>query len=379
MKKNHIVLTTINIPTLLIDYYANLKLFSHLDTTKVWVIGDKKTPKEVFNLTKEITQKGLETIYVDISMQDSWGVKFPDFYKTIPFNNETRRNVGYLMALENGCEKLISIDDDNFPTNYDFIGGHNITGKVWNESVLYEDKGFHNICEYLLISPDRDIYPRGYPFRLRGTKNKTESICTEDLKIIGVNAGLWLMEPDVDATTWLNGKILATEYTGLNHYVLNQDLWTPINTQNTSVIRALIPAFLCIPMGWDVPGGKIQRYGDIWGGYFLEAILKGTPYYVAFGQPLVEHRRNPHDYVDDLRFEFWGMILTDILLDALKNKFRPEGQDICERVIQLAVFLKSDFINEIPPWCSKEVIDFIHNTSNALDIWAKTCRHIGLS
>ena len=135
---------------------------------------------------------------------------------------------------------------------------------------------------------------------------------------IGVTEGLWLAEPDMDATTWLNGKIQARALsTAPTSSFSTPSTWSPVNTQNTSVVRELIPAFVFVTMAWPVPGGKLDRYGDIWGGYFLLALMQGTQYHVAFGRPLVEHRRNPHNYVDDLRYEFWGMILTDWLLNLL--------------------------------------------------------------
>jgi len=208
--------------------------------------------------------------------------------------------------------------DDNFPfINEDLVGKHISTGTVWNGSLIHEPLGFHNICEYLSFDPLRHVYPRGFPFDHRSTRNtkETKELCGA---VVGVTAGLWLMEPDVDATIWLNGKVHGKSYTGGDKHVLSQDTWTPINTQNTSIVRELIPAYLCIPMGWDVPGGKINRYGDIWGGYFMQALMKGTKYHVSFGCPLVEHRRNPHNYVNDMRHEYWGMMLTDWLLRSLK-------------------------------------------------------------
>jgi hypothetical protein len=129
-------------------------------------------------------------------------------------------------------------------------------------------------------------------------------------------------------------------------------------------------------MGWDVPGGKIQRYGDIWGGYFLQAVMNGLNYYVAFGRPLVDHKRNPHDYVDDLRQEFWGMILTDWLLELLRCEFKPTALDVCDRVDELASFLLSSGINQLPNWCVPEMKAFLEYTAGNLSAWADVCRQL---
>lgn len=370
---NHIVFTTIYYPELLWAYRQNLEQFGHLEDTCVWVIGDRKTPSGTPKICGEVSAQGLRTTFLDCAEQDKWGARYPAFYNRLPWDNETRRNVGYLRALEEGCDRLVSIDDDNWPTGDDFIGGHLITGTSWTDTVISEPAGFHNICSYLSFEPARAVFPRGYPFRLRGSANQSELRPPRDDRRIGATAGLWLNEPDVDATTWINGAIRGTRYEGPNVAVLEQATWSPVNTQNTSVIRDLIPAYLCIPMGWDVPGGKIQRYGDIWGGYFLQAVIKGTPWHLAFGHPLVDHRRNPHDYVDDLRHEFWGMVLTDWLVSVLKTDFLPSGVGICDRVRELSEFLLGDGLSKIPVWCPSEMKEFIRWTAGNLAYWVDAC------
>jgi hypothetical protein len=163
----HIVLTTIHHPEILNDLYANIHKHGHLDEVKIWVVGDRKTPATAGTLAREISRKGLETTYFDIAQQDEWGKAFP-FYKLIPYNTDGRRVFGYLKAMEEGCEILIALDDDNFPAEDDFIGGHKKTGQTWTGRMIRESARFHNICEYLTLEPPRLIFPRGFPFQLRG-------------------------------------------------------------------------------------------------------------------------------------------------------------------------------------------------------------------
>jgi hypothetical protein len=196
---------------------------------------------------------------------------------------------------------------------------------------------------------------------------------------VGVVAGMWLGDPDIDATTWLNGKVQATRYTGPDCFALDQGTWSPINTQNTCVARELVPAYLCVPMGWPVPGGKIERYGDIWGGYFLQAMMRGTPWLVTFGRPVVDHRRNPHDYVDDLRFEFWGMVLTDWLLGELKGQFKPTASSIAARCKEVADFLVGSALTRLPVWCPVEMRQFLSETATTMHAWSEACSVIDKS
>jgi len=376
MKNNHIVFTTIYTPKVLFNLQKNLEQYGHLDDTVCWVVGDNKTPAVCADLCRKVTNLGLETYYLDIPTQNKWGKRFLDFYYRIPYNNESRRNIGYLYALEHGCERLISIDDDNFPTDDDFIGSHLNTGMRWDGEVIEEPSGFHNVCEYLEIEPHRKIFPRGFPFGLRDAKNEPHNSKIPADARVGVTEGLWMKDPDVDATTWLNGKIESKAYRGPAHFMLSQSTWSPVNTQNTSVVRELIPAFLCVPMGYPVHSGRIERYGDIWGGYFLQALILGTSYHICFGHPIVEHRRNPHNYLDDLGHEFWGMILTDWMVMQLRENFRPTSSVIIDRVKELSEFLMNIDTTRLPSWCPTEIRNFITETAVTLNLWAEVCRKL---
>jgi hypothetical protein len=376
-KPCHLVFTTIHQPDILRDLYENTHRHGHLENVKVWVVGDRKTPPGAATLAAEVSARGLETVYFGVDEQDDWGKQFT-FYPLVPYNTDGRRVFGYLKALEDGCEVMISIDDDNFPAHDDFVGCHLKTGQEWRQRVLKEKGGFHNICEYLVFEPHRPVFPRGFPLQARGHVNQPQMVAAPAGTAIGVKEGLWLIEPDVDATTWLNGKIKCTDYRGPETFVLDQSTWSPVNTQNTSVVRELIPAFVFVTMAWPVPGGKLDRYGDIWGGYFLLALMQGTRYRVGFGRPLVEHRRNPHNYVDDLRFEFWGMILTDWLLEILRSSFKPTSARMTDRVLELAEFLEAEAMAHLPTWCPAEIASFVHSTAQNLRHWSAACRQVGV-
>ncbi len=369
-KPFHIVLTTIRVPDALDCYFDNISRFGHLDEVKIWIVGDRKTPVAAADYARALTRKGLETVFFDLEAQEEWGRRCSDFCRRLPVDNETRRNIGYLRALEEGCRTLITIDDDNFPRDSDFIAGHGNTGAIRTGPALSSATGFYNVCEHLRLSRGQRIYPRGFPFLLRnGSTPGVDAVDLPDGARPGVNMGLWTGSPDLDAVTWLNGPVISLAYTGRERYVLAHDTWMPISGQNMSIVRELIPAYCCVPMGRPVPGGSIQRYGDIWGGYFLQAVLRDTPYHVAFGLPVVDHRRNPHNCLDDLRHEYWGMMLTDWLVGILKSGFRPVASDIAERTRQLAVFLEEKAADMTPGWCPEEMKVFLRWTGENLAAW----------
>lgn len=373
-KPFHIVLTTIRVPDVLDAYFDNLRRYGHLEEVKIWIVGDRKTPAATADCARALTRKGLETVFLDLRAQEEWGKRCSAFCRRLPVDNETRRNIGYLRALEEGCRTLIAVDDDNFPQGADFIAGHGDTGALQAGGAFSSATGFYNVCDHLQLSRGGRIYPRGFPLFLRdGSTPDVNTINAPDGARSGVTMGLWTGSPDLDAVTWLNGPVTSLAYTGEQRYLLAHDTWMPISGQNVSIARELIPAYCCVPMGWPVPGGSIQRYGDIWGGYFLQAVLRDTPYHVAFGLPVVDHQRNPHCYMDDLRYEYWGMMLTDWLVGILKSEFHPVAPEVSGRVGELAAFLADRAVTLMPDWCPQEMKTFTRWTGDNLSAWVTAC------
>ena len=93
--KNWIVVTSISEPTSQIRNLANIKDF------QLVVIGDKKTNQN-WNHNN--------TIYLSIKTQESLNYKT---FTTTPFNSYTRKNIGYLFAIQNGAKFIYDTDDDN--------------------------------------------------------------------------------------------------------------------------------------------------------------------------------------------------------------------------------------------------------------------------
>ena len=97
--KNSIVLTTIN---KLNTNIKKLVFLSQKNDLELIVIGDKKTPID-FNLS-----------YGDYyNIRDQKKLKF-NFSKICPLNSYSRKNIGYLLSIQNGNETIIETDDDNY-------------------------------------------------------------------------------------------------------------------------------------------------------------------------------------------------------------------------------------------------------------------------
>jgi hypothetical protein len=187
----------------------------------------------------------------------------------IPVNSDNRRNVGFLMAFASGSQFTISIDDDNFCTHdEDLFAEHSVVCGSSKQIIVSRETGYLNICRLLEFQNPGSVYPRGFPYFAR---HKDENWQTRsDTCDVHVNAGLWTLDPDIDAMTWPVAMPKAKAFQG-ESLVLARNTWSPVNTHNTAIRNSAIPAYYFIKMGYPVMGPAIDRYGDIFSGYFVQA------------------------------------------------------------------------------------------------------------
>ncbi|HEV7573162.1 MAG TPA: hypothetical protein VGQ21_16800 [Thermoanaerobaculia bacterium] len=302
-----IVVTTIFEPNFLDGYVANLRRFGR-ENVDIIVIIDRKTPASV---AERCAHYGL--ICPTLAEQETFLARFPALAPRIPYDSDNRRNIGFLMALDRGAELLISIDDDNYCIDdVDFVGEHLAAGMTIEIAETESDDRWINICSLLDSSTKDDIFPRGFPYFAR-RKSRTISDETSAPAPVAINVGLWLSDPDVDAMTRLvqAPHIASAKNRSLR---LGRNTWTPINTQNTAIVRGAIPAYYYVRMGFSLGGLRIDRYGDILSGYLIQKCVKTRGDAIRIGSPIADHRRTPHNLFKDLYHELAGMVLLEDLL-----------------------------------------------------------------
>ncbi|KAG0247488.1 hypothetical protein DFQ27_001931, partial [Actinomortierella ambigua] len=101
--KQWIVVTTINPPTDAMDLLCNLEGWN------VVVVADTKSPKQ---------WKSGSCVYLSVEEQQSLSYRIVD---VIPYRAYTRKNIGYLWAIQQGATKIFDTDDDNLPTGKDIF------------------------------------------------------------------------------------------------------------------------------------------------------------------------------------------------------------------------------------------------------------------
>jgi hypothetical protein len=301
--KVSIITTTINGPSFLHYFFKNFKDNNiNLDNIKFIVVGDRKTP-DIWNRT---TNSHVE--YWDIEAQDNYlDVLTKDKTlraKLFPENNMLRRNFGYLRAIELGSDVTITVDDDNLPINCNFIGEHLDALHNKNVESVHTNNKLFNHCS--MMKMNHSVYPRGYPFDKMFDNEYSCSKHTNKLNVM-LNMGLWTNKPDVDATySIIYPDLNSEEKQFVNNVAMEKDTYFSVNTQNTAIKGDAKLIFHNLYM--DTIGDyKLHRYDDIWSGLLTLKCIHANGDTASVGNPVVEHRRNTHNYSKDLATEYLGL------------------------------------------------------------------------
>lgn len=289
-----LVLTTVNIPTVLALYRAVGP------DVKIYVAGDTKTPIEARNFCVDIG-----CTYLSPETQKSFGYACSDL---LGFSTIGRRNIATLEALKAGAEILVFVDDDNIPLDPDyFCCFRNILNQEFLDANCFlVRRPFNGIqAKAAWFDPGSRCFPtdgkpvvqRGFPQQL---KPETKFAPVTDAKI-GVAQGMILGDPDTSAVDRISRHPQVHQVSELLRAGIVTDpreTYAPLNSQNIAFTRDIAPAFLMVP--------AFARYDDIFAGLIAQRIMREHDLYVHYGQPFVWQQRNPHNLLKDLKAEQWG-------------------------------------------------------------------------
>jgi len=271
-----IVMTTINSPK------RNLnKLLKAPSPWKIVVIGDNKTNNSEWQKFKNSTN----LIYLSIEDQLKLGYNITKF---IPLNSYTRKNIGYLYAIQNGANEIYDIDDNIKLVNKFFLNIY------VNKYTIYAENNNSVMVNPYNYFGKPSMWPRGY--RLKDIEKKFEN---KFYRLFSSRAnlnhliyqGLLNVEPDVDSiysqTRIIKKKSVKQRFTYIGNLMYLPGNFVPINSKNTRYLYDIFPS-LALPI--TVP----KKVSDIWRGYIMQRyawIYNGT---VIFQHACAEHKRNHH-------------------------------------------------------------------------------------
>ncbi len=283
-----IVLTTINYPT-----GAVKKLAAQIGWHVV-VVGDKKTPKNwnCENCEFLSVEKQLELNY--------------EIIKYLPWNHYSRKNIGYLYAIEHGAQVIYETDDDNILKD-----SLTYLPEFSRVDTIISDFYVSNIYSYFGLPT---MWPRGYPLEFV-LKKTHEAVAVQDLRL-SIQQGLVDNDPDVDAIFRLTrGELLS--FSVKDPVALSHKIMCPFNSQNTVFHYSAFWGLL-------IPITTSFRVCDIWRGYVTQRLLWDIGANLCFTKATAIQERNEHDllkdFIDEQDLYYKAGKLVNFLLRWKGNK-----------------------------------------------------------
>jgi hypothetical protein len=363
-----VVMTTIGDGAKFLTAYQSLLSREQLrDRVRLVIIPDRRTPSGLQDGCASARKAGIDVLCPSVEEQDelltSLGVP-----NLVPYDSDNRRNVGYLLSWLSEADLLISVDDDNFPVKNDFFSVHSrVAAGAQQAQVVHSPSGWWNPCDQLTTVPT-PIYPRGYPYAQR-TGKAIEAIPAAELADVRINAGLWLGDPDVDAITRIAMAPEALELSTAE-VVLGPATWAPVNSQNTAVQHDAVAAYYFPRMGQQLRGQRIDRYADIFSGYFVQACAKRLGHAVRFGTPLAQHERNDHLLFRDLSQELPAIMVLDDLLEWLAG-CQLDGSSYSAAYLSLSHQLQDAVETMSGSGWTPELRGFFHEMAHLMRQWLR--------
>lgn len=289
-----IVVTTIQAPTEAIAAISRLAA----EGWSAVVVGDTKTPSDW-------AAGGIH--YLSVNEQHRI---FGKLSELIPVRHYSRKNLGYLYAVQHGAKLILETDDDNL-ARPEFAAQR--SSVVRGETVSHT--GWVNVYSYFTAA---HIWPRGLPLTQIESAPPLGPAVTAECPIQQYLAD---DDPDVDAIYRLlyKGRIRFRDRAPV---ILNAGAWSPFNSQNT---RFFEPAFALLYL----PCFVSFRMTDIWRSLVAQVALWKHGYRLSFHPPTVEQVRNDHDLMRDFADEVPGYLENDrIAATLLKAAINIDAGDM---------------------------------------------------
>ncbi len=264
------------------------------------------------------------------------------FAKLCPTRHYARKNIGYIIALQNGTTELVETDDDNLPRE-----------EFWHEKSksvkAHAVKETHWINVYKYFS-DSFIWPRGLP--LEELQKPTPSLLEFPVQdvLCPIQQGLADENPDVDAVYRLTYPLPLNFKKGLS-LALGNNAWSPFNSQNTYWYKEAFPLLY-------LPAYCSFRMTDIWRSYVAQRIAWANGWSILFHEATVWQERNAHNLLKDFEDEIPGYlnnakICSELAQLPIKGGLENILDDLllCYEMLTEKGFVGKEEMPLVKAWC----------------------------
>lgn len=267
------------------------------------VVGDSKSPRD-FKL------EGCR--FYGLEQQRSLSLSYP---KLCHEKSYTRKNIGYLLAIQSGAQFIVETDDDNAPIEgfwgprNPLVIGDGVSGEGWLNAYRYFSK--------------TNIYPRGFPLEqvLSSNANLPPRNESREAKCL-IQQGLANGNPDVDAVYRMLFP-LPLNFDQNRPLILGENLWCPFNSQNTTTFPEAYPLLY-------LPTFCTFRMTDIWRSFIAQRVGWTCDWNISFHSSTVYQDRNEHDLLRDFSDEVPGYLNNAKIAKALASLPLTRGPEAIE-------------------------------------------------
>lgn len=315
------VMPTIHVPTVL-EWYREI-----VPDMTFFVVGDEQTPHDD---VRAVVRTIGNAEYYSVEDQRALGHECCDL---LNWRHPGRRSIGFLEAVKAGADIVVTADDDNMALDADYFQEfERLVGSVHNGIEATSPKLWVDAAWFLQPS----VHHRGFPHQL-WHPFEPPVLQTVVGARIGVAAGLWLGDPDIDAVTRIVTQPTAMTASPVADagFTVDPACYSPFNSQNTAFIRDLLPVMLML-----TPYG---RFDDIWCSYLAERVMRNHGWAVRYGTPYVWQQRSEHSLMRDLGVELEGMEATLRFTKVLEDADLP-GKSVLDDTARLyEIFADTEF------------------------------------
>ena len=282
------------------------------------VAGDSKSPAD-FSLD------GCRFLSLEAQRQSGFSLG-----RICPERSYTRKNIGYLAAMQAGAKVIVETDDDNHP-NTEFWSPRRL--EIQCRPV--ETDGWVNAYRYF---SEKFIYPRGLP--LTEARSDVPAAGDPEPCECPVQQGLADSDPDVDAVYRMLFPLPFHFEIAHDPILLRNGSWCPFNSQNTTFFRSAFPLLY-------LPAHCSFRMTDIWRSFVALRILQAKGSGIAFHSPTVWQERNDHDLHRDFTDEMPGYTNNARIREEL-NALPLDPGDSIQHMMEIcyATLIRHDWVGK---------------------------------